>query len=127
MGESILTGAKAGTFLCTRDRAVARAFYGGTLGFTLKHEDDHALVFDLNGTNLRISPLANFTPQPFTVLGWQVDDVPAAVKALTAAGIRFARFEGLEQDGLGIWSPGGPVKVAWFTDPDGNVLSVSNG
>jgi catechol 2,3-dioxygenase-like lactoylglutathione lyase family enzyme len=124
---SVLTSAKPGAFLCTRDRATAKAFFRDKLGFTLTHEDDYALVFDLNGTNLRISPVKEFTPQPFTVLGWNVVDVPAAVKALTATGVEFARFEGLEQDALGIWSPGGDVKVAWFKDPDGNLLSVSNG
>jgi len=122
----ILTNAKVGAFLCTCDRRAARTFYGGTLGFTLIQEDDYALVFDLNGTALRISPVKDFTPQPFTVLGWRVADVPASVKALTEAGIQFARFDGLEQDGLGIWSPGGAIKVAWFKDPDGNILSVSN-
>jgi len=124
---SVLASAKPGAFLCTRDRATAKEFYGGTLGFFMTYEDEYALVFDLNGTALRISPLKNFTPQPFTVLGWQVDDVPATVKALTQAGVAFARFDGLEQDGLGMWSPGGDIKVAWFKDPDGNLLSVSNG
>ena len=127
MGSSILTSAKAGTFLCTRDRARAKAFYGETLGFKLKYDDEYAVVFDLNGTSLRISPINEFTPQPFTVLGWHVDDVRGTVEALTAAGIAFARFDGLEQDALGIWSPGGYVEVAWFKDPDGNILSVSNG
>jgi catechol 2,3-dioxygenase-like lactoylglutathione lyase family enzyme len=127
MGQSILGSAKVGTFLCTRDRATAKAFYGGTLGFPLKYDDEYAVVFDLNGTNLRISPIKEFTPQPFTVLGWHVDDVPGTVRTLTAAGIAFARFDGLEQDELGIWSPGGDIKVAWFKDPDGNILSVSNG
>ena len=124
---SVLASAKPGAFLCTRDRAAAKAFYGGTLGFPMTHEDDYAVVFDLNGTVLRISPLKDFTAQPFTVLGWHVEDVPVTVKALTQAGVAFARFDGLEQDGLGIWSPGGDIKVAWFKDPDGNILSVSNG
>lgn len=122
----ILTSARHVAFLCTCDRKKAKTFYGSTLGLPVTYEDDHALVFDLNGTSLRISPVTEFTAQPFTVLGWKVDDVPATVRALTNAAVSFARFEGLEQDALGIWSPGGNVMVAWFRDPDGNILSVSN-
>ena len=123
---SIPATAKIVTFLCTRDRATAKAFYGGTLGLTLTSEDDYAVVFDANGTTLRISPVKELKPQPFTVLGWHVADVPATVKALNAAGVAFERYEFLAQDELGIWSPGGDVHVAWFKDPDGNLLSVSD-
>lgn len=126
MSGSVLGAAKVGTFLCTRDRATAKAFYGGTLGLRLVHEDDYAVVFDLDGISLRISPVKELVPQPFTVLGWQVGDVPATVRALVAAGVTFARFDNLEQDELGIWTPVGGIQVAWFRDPDGNLLSVSN-
>jgi catechol 2,3-dioxygenase-like lactoylglutathione lyase family enzyme len=121
----ILATAKAGCFVCVTDRARAKAFYGQTLGLTLKHEDNFATVFDSNGTTLRVSPARNFTPQPFTVLGWEVSDIKAAVKALAAAGIEFVRVPGLPQDELGIWSPAPQVFVAWFKDPDGNMLSVA--
>jgi catechol 2,3-dioxygenase-like lactoylglutathione lyase family enzyme len=89
-------------------------------------EDDFAVVFDLNGTMLRLSEVKTFTPQPFTVLGWAVPDIEAAVRALKAKGVIFNIYDGMGQDALGIWSaPGGTAKVAWFPDPDGNVLSLS--
>jgi len=122
---SIPATAKIVTFLCTRDRATAKAFYGETLGLTLISEDDYAVVFDAKGTRLRISPVKEFTPQPFTVLGWKVPDVAAAVKELTAKGIVFERYGFLEQDELGIWTAG-DAHIAWFKDPDGNLLSLDD-
>ena len=123
--QSILGNSKAACFVCVTDRARAKAFYGETLGFTLKHEDGFATVFDSNGTTLRVSPAKDFRPQPFTVLGWEVQEIKVAVKALTVAGIEFVRFPGLSQDELGIWSPAPGIFVAWFKDPDGNLLSVA--
>ncbi len=82
------------------------------------------LVFDSNGTTLRVSPAKELHVQPFTVLGWEVADIQATVKALTAAGIEFLRPPGLPQDEFGIWSPAPGVFVAWFKDPDGNTLSL---
>ena len=119
-------GAKAATFIIARDRAVAKKFYGDTLGFKEIHEDDFAVVYDLNGTKLRIATVKDHQPQKFTVLGWEVSDIVAAVKTLTAKGITFNRYDGFEQDELGIWSPPGSTnKVAWFLDPDGNNLSLA--
>jgi len=123
--QPILAAAKAGCFVSVTDRARAKAFYGETLGLTLKHEDGFATVFDSNGTTLRVSPARDFRPQPFTVLGWEVPDIKATVKALTGAGIEFVRVQGLPQDELGIWSPSAGIFVAWFKDPDGNMLSVA--
>jgi len=123
----MLDKAKIGAFVAVTDRAKAKAFYGGTLGLTLAHEDNFAMVFDANGTNLRVSPVKDLKPQPFTVLGWEVPDIQVAVKALTGAGIDFVRVPGLPQDELGIWNPGGNVFVAWFKDPDGNVFGVRQG
>ena len=123
--QTIMSTAKAVCFVCVTDRARAKEFYGGTLGFALKHEDNYAMGFDSNGTTLRVSPAKDLKPQPFTVLGWEVADIKATVKALTEAGIEFVRVPGLPQDELGIWNPGGPVHVAWFKDPDGNMLGVS--
>jgi len=117
--------AKAVTFIVTRDRAAARAFYGGTLGFGLTSEDDFAVVFDLNGTALRISTVENHVAQGHTVLGWEVPDIAAAVRGLREQGIAFNIYQGFGQDELGIWSAPGGSKVAWFKDPDGNVLSLS--
>ena len=123
--QTILGTAKAGCFVCVTERARAKAFYGEKLGLQFKYEDNFATVFNSNGTTLRISPVRDFKPQPFTVLGWEVPDLKATVKALTGAGIEFLRVPGLPQDELGIWSPGPGIFVAWFKDPDGNMLSVA--
>ena len=120
------SGAKAATFIITRDRAAAKKFYGETLGFKQIHEDDFAVVYDLNGTKLRISTVKDHKPQPHTVLGWEVADIVADVKALKATGVKFNVYEGFGQDELGIWTaPGTTNKVAWFLDPDGNNLSLA--
>ena len=123
--QSILGAAKAGCFVCVTDRGRAKAFYGETLGLTLIHEDNFATVFDSNGTNLRVSPAKDFKPQPFTVLGWEVPVIKSTVKALVDVGIEFVRVPGLPQDELGVWSPAPGIFVAWFRDPDGNMLSVA--
>lgn len=126
MTQLIPKTAKAGCFVVTRDRAKAKAFYGGLLGFPQKHEDDFAVVYDLNGTALRISTVKDHKPAMHTVLGWEVDDIVSVAKALTAKGVVFNRYPGFEQDDLGIWSPPGSTnKVAWFNDPDGNNLSLA--
>jgi catechol 2,3-dioxygenase-like lactoylglutathione lyase family enzyme len=118
--------AKVMTFIVTRDRVAAKAFYGDTLGFRLTHEDDFAAVFNLNGTMLRVSTAPDHVAQPHTVLGWDVPDIAAAVKALRDEGVAFNIYDGMGQDELGIWiAPGGAAKVAWFKDPDGNVLSLT--
>jgi catechol 2,3-dioxygenase-like lactoylglutathione lyase family enzyme len=114
------------TFVVTRDRAMAKAFYGTTLGFPMIHEDQFAVVFDLNGTPLRISTVENHSAAAHTVLGWKVPDIEAVVRALTAKGVKFNVYPGMNQDALGIWTvPGGGAKVAWFLDPDGNNLSLT--
>ncbi len=114
------------TFIATRDRARAKAFYGGTLGFEVLHEDDFAVVLNLNGTMLRISTVANHVAQQHTVLGWEVPDIAAAVTELRQRGVSFTIYEGFGQDDLGVWSaPGSSSKIAWFNDPDGNVLSLA--
>ena len=118
--------AKAVSFIVARDRAAAKACYGGTLGFPLTHEDDFAAVYDQNGTMLRISTMPDHVAQGHTVLGWDVPDIEEAVTALRDKGVAFTVYEGFGQDALGIWTvPGGTTKVAWFTDPDGNVLSLT--
>jgi len=123
---SIPASAKAITFIITRDRDVAKAFYTGKLGFALTQEDDFAAVFDLNGTMLRMSTVPDHVPAGHTVLGWDVADIAATVTALRDKGVAFTIYDGFGQDVLGIWSsPGGGAKVAWFKDPDGNVLSLT--
>jgi catechol 2,3-dioxygenase-like lactoylglutathione lyase family enzyme len=114
-------------FVATSDPERAKIFYRDTLGLHLiQEETPYALVFDAHGTMLRVTTVKEVTLSPYTVLGWQVPDIMAAVKALAKSGVRFERYPGLEQDDLAIWTvPGGAAKVAWFKDPDGNTLSVS--
>lgn len=123
----ILESAKPSIVICTRDRAGAAAFYRDTLGLAVAYEDTFAAVFNTGGITLRVSTVADFTPHEHTILGFNVPDVPATVKALREKGVTFNLYSHIRQDELGIWTaPGGAVRVAWFKDPDGNVLSVTN-
>ncbi len=123
----ILQDAKPAIVICTRDRARSTAFYRDTLGLTLAHEDTFAAVFQTGGVTLRVSTVPDFTPHEHTILGFQVQNVPATVKALTDRGVTFNRYPRFHQDELGILTlPGSSVRVAWLTDPDGNVLSITN-
>jgi predicted enzyme related to lactoylglutathione lyase len=113
--------------VCTRNRTRAAAFYRDTLGLTFTGEDALAAVFDVGGTTMRVSTVADFTPHEHTILGFKVSDVEAAVIALRERGVAFNVYPGFTQDELGILTlPGTAVRVAWFKDPDGNVLSVTN-
>ena len=123
----ILAAAKPVAVIWTRDRARAALFYRETLGLRMKFEDDYAVVFDVGGIDLRVSTVPDFTPHEHTVLGFNVPDVTAAVKALRERGVKFNIHQGFNQDALGILSlPNSALRVAWFNDPDGNVLSVTN-
>lgn len=114
-------------FLTTSNPEEAKAFYGGMLRFRLISDDDFALAFDANGTMIRVGKAQSFTPAQGTVLGWQVADIYAAIRELTAQGVRFEQFNlpFLKQDEQGVWTPPNGDKVAWFKDPEGNVLSIS--
>ena len=123
----ILQEAKPAIVICTRDRARSTAFYRDTLGLTPAHEDNFAAVFQTGGVTLRISQVPDFTPHNHTILGFQVIDVPATVNALREQGVTFNRYPRFHQDELGILTvPGSSIQVAWLTDPDGNVLSITN-
>ena len=111
-------------FLATSDTAKARSFFVDTLGLDFVSEDPYAIVFDANGTTLRVQKVEKVEPRPGTVLGWHVPDIQAAVKQLGNAGISFERYEGFGQDDLGIVTFPGGAQVAWFKDPDGNLLSI---
>lgn len=112
-------------FLATRDAARAKAFYADTLGLHFMADEPVALVFDAHGTMLRIQKVDSHTAFPYTALGWRVADITAEVEALTARGVRFERYEGFNQDAQGIWSAPSGARVAWFKDPDENVLSLT--
>jgi len=111
-------------FVPAKDPEKARAFYEGVLGLRFVKDDGFALVLDANGIMVRVAK-AQFTPAPFTILGWQVTDIEKMVVALQEKGVKFETFGFFEQDELGIWTAPTGDKVAWFKDPDGNVLSVS--
>jgi catechol 2,3-dioxygenase-like lactoylglutathione lyase family enzyme len=112
-------------FLAITDVERAKAFYGDTLGLRLLSDDPFALVFDLAGVPLRLQKLREFTPHAFTSLGWQVDDATSTIVALRARGVEFERYGFIEQDADGLWTAPGGTRVAWFKDPDGNLLSLS--
>jgi catechol 2,3-dioxygenase-like lactoylglutathione lyase family enzyme len=112
-------------FVATADPDKAKLFYSNTLGLRLVDETPFALEFDAHGTMLRIQIVETLKPAQHTVLGWRVDDIATAAKELTANGATFERFEGMPQDELGVWNSPGGAKVAWFKDPDGNVLSLT--
>jgi len=112
-------------FVGTLNAARAKEFYGGVLGLRLTSEDGFALVFDANGTTLRVSVVRELVPAGYTVLGWLVPNIEQAVRELTQRSVVFQRFDGFGQDDLGIWSAPGGARVAWFRDPDGNTLSVT--
>lgn len=114
------------SFIAASDPARAKKFYRDTLGLPLVSEElPFALVFDAHGTMLRVSIVQEVVPARYTVLGWQAPDIVTAAKTLSEAGVRFERYPGMEQDELGIWSSPGGARVAWFKDPDGNTLSIS--
>jgi len=113
-------------FVITRDRKASEAFYGGTLGLRRLPGDPFAAVFDLAGVKLRVTEVPSHEAGQHPVLGWQVADIEATVDALTAKGVAFTIYDGMGQDARGIWaSPDGAAKVAFFPDPDGNVLSLT--
>lgn len=113
------------SFVATRDPEQSRAFYEGTLGLTLVSEEYYALVFELNGHMLRITTVDELAPAEHTILGWHVSDIAATARALAAGGVVFERYDGMDQDELGIWVSTSGAMVAWFKDPDGNNLSLT--
>jgi len=112
-------------FVPISDAEKARAFYEGVLGLRFVKDDGFAVVFDANGIMVRAAKMKEVTPAQFTVLGWQVRDIREIVPALQSKGVHFEIFGFFKQDELGIWTAPTGDKVAWFKDPDGNILSVS--
>jgi catechol 2,3-dioxygenase-like lactoylglutathione lyase family enzyme len=112
-------------FVATTNAERARAFYEGTLGLRLVEENPFALVFDTNNVMLRVQKVQSLNPAAHTTLGWDVANIRGTITALGRKGVVFERYPRLSQDELGIWvSPSG-AQVAWFKDPDGNVLSLT--
>jgi catechol 2,3-dioxygenase-like lactoylglutathione lyase family enzyme len=114
-------------FVPTANPEAARAFYGEVLGFRLMIDDDFALVFDANGTMLRVAKGSKAPPAQQTIVGWEVDDIKAAARELAERGVKFEQWNlaFMKQDEQGIWTAPSGDHVAWFKDPDGNVLSIS--
>jgi catechol 2,3-dioxygenase-like lactoylglutathione lyase family enzyme len=123
--EPMLGTFKVVAFVPTTDFDRSRAFYEGVLGLRFVNDDGFAMVFDANGVMVRIARTPAFTPAKYTILGWQSDDIEATVAELNAHGVRFEHYGFPGQDESGIWTAPSGDKVAWFTDPDGNTLSIS--
>ena len=123
----LLQTASPVSFVLTADRTRSKPFYAGALGLKIVDEDPFAVTFALaGGAILRLTDLPDHQAQGFTVLGWNVPDIGEAVRLLRDRGITFRIYDGFGQDAEGIWEPpGGGAKVAWFSDPDGNVLSLT--
>ncbi len=123
---TLLAAAKAVMMVHTANRAAALPFYQESLGLRLISEDPFAAVFDLNGATLRLTDVQGWTPHPHTVLGFNVPDIRVAALALAAKGVKFLIYDGFGQDAHGVWTaPDGSARVAWFHDPDGNNLSLT--
>jgi catechol 2,3-dioxygenase-like lactoylglutathione lyase family enzyme len=123
---SLPADATAISFILTRDRTVSDAFYRDTLGLRFIVDDGFGAVFDLNGATLRITHVPDHAAGGHPVLGWRVSDIRATIAALKAKGVEMTIYPGMGQDTDGVWtSPDGKAQVAFFTDPDGNVLSLT--
>ena len=112
-------------FVPATDLARARGFYEHTLGLRFVEQSDFACVFEANGTMLRITAVSTVANPGYTVLGWRVADIGVAVQALTLKGVTFTKYDGMDQDRDLVWTTPTGDKVAWFTDPDGNNISLT--
>ena len=121
----MLTSSDIIAFIATTQPKKARVFYSEVLGLRLMEDTPYALIFDSNGTMLRIQKVQALTPAGYTVLGWHVADIYETIRMLLKRGVMFARYPGLPQDEQGVWTTPDGNKIAWFSDPDGNVLSLT--
>ncbi|MEG9435546.1 VOC family protein [Edaphobacter sp. HDX4] len=113
-------------FIPIIDANRSRQFYVEILGLNFLSDDGFALVLRSGAIDVRLVRMGSFSPTPYTIFGWKVPDIDIAVRELSQLGISFEKYPFLEQDVSGIWSaPGGAAQVAWFKDPDGNILSIS--
>ena len=125
--EHMLGSVTFTAFVATANPARSKTFYRDTLGLRFVNEDQFAIVFDCNGIELRIQKVDELQPQSFTALGWHVPGIRHAVVGLAKRRVAFERYSFLEQDELGIWQAPSTAQVAWFKDPDGNLLSLTEG
>jgi catechol 2,3-dioxygenase-like lactoylglutathione lyase family enzyme len=112
-------------FVPSTDLERSRAFYESVLGLRVEEVSPYACVARSGSTTVRITLAQGWTPQPFTVLGWTVEDIRGELVMLRERGVALLRYEGMDQDGDGVWAAPSGAQVAWFTDPDGNVLSLT--
>lgn len=120
----MLASSSMNGFVPTKDAKKARSFYEGVLGFPFAYENEFVIVFRGKDGMILAQKVETFSPAPYTILGWEVEDIKKVVSLLSQKGVEFEKYAWVEQDKLGIWK--GPAgKVAWFKDPDGNTLSVS--
>ena len=121
----MLTNHKLKAFVPTTKPDKAKSFFRDILGLKFLSEDKYGIEFDSAGMLLRVNTVPEYKPQMFTILGWNVEDISANIRSLNEKGIQFEKYPFLEQDELGIWTAPGGSKVAWFKDPDGNILSLT--
>ena len=121
----MLSAGKLIGFVPTKDSNRSREFYEGKLGFKFVRDDQFALVMQAGESMIRIVKGAKFTPAQYTVMGWEVTDIVAMVKWLNGRGVTFEKYPFVQDQKSGIWTTPNGDKVAWFKDPDGNVLSLS--
>ena len=121
----MLSSSEIIAFVSTTNLDQAQAFYAGVLGLDQRETSEYAAVFRIGSTMLRVTRADSVVPAPYTVLGWAVTDIEHEMRELGDRGVIFHRFDGMPQDDHGVWkAPGGDL-VAWFTDPDGNTLSLT--
>jgi catechol 2,3-dioxygenase-like lactoylglutathione lyase family enzyme len=125
LGGRMLGSSEIVAFAAATDLDRARSFYEAKLGLQLVEQNQFACVFDANGTMLRVTAVVEVARPGYTVLGWRVADIKHVMAALADAGIEFTRYDGMDQDASGVWTTPGGDKVAWFSDPDGNNLSLT--
>ncbi len=120
----VLADADLVAFVASRDLAASHKFYGEVLGFRLLEASDFANAYDANGTQLRVTLVEKPAQATYTVLGWRVSDIGATIEALREAGVVFNSYEGMTRTEQNVWVAPGGSRIAWFADPDGNILSL---
>ena len=121
----MLNNSNVVAFVATSRPDEAKSFYGETLGLRFLTDDAFAIVFEAHGVMLRVQKVQGHTPPPYTVLGWDVADIHASIEELSGRGVTCERYEWLAQDESGVWSSPSGAHIAWFKDPDGNTLSLT--